>query len=101
MHACTPRYGLQDECRVLLVHGLLHLLGFDHEAGAAEAAAMAAAEQRLLRTLGWQVGRQLIASLRTAGPILGMHVSCTPHGICVVIKMRCCIVCLPRDRVRA
>lgn len=26
-------YTLLDECRVLLVHGLLHLLGYDHENG--------------------------------------------------------------------
>jgi rRNA maturation RNase YbeY len=27
------RYSLRDECRVLLVHGVLHLFGFDHELG--------------------------------------------------------------------
>jgi probable rRNA maturation factor len=27
------RYSLRDEARVLLVHGVLHLLGYDHEEG--------------------------------------------------------------------
>ena len=31
--AAERRYGLRDEARVLLVHGVLHLLGFDHEDG--------------------------------------------------------------------
>lgn len=26
-------YSLRDECRVLLIHGILHLLGYDHEHG--------------------------------------------------------------------
>ena len=41
------------ELRVLLVHGLLHVLGYDHELGALEHSEMAEAEQRLLRRLGW------------------------------------------------
>ena len=36
------------------MHGLLHLLGFDHEAGAEEAAAMERAERHILGCLGWQ-----------------------------------------------
>jgi rRNA maturation RNase YbeY len=35
----------------LLVHGLLHLLGYDHERSAAEARRMARKERRLLRVL--------------------------------------------------
>jgi ssRNA-specific RNase YbeY (16S rRNA maturation enzyme) len=27
------RHSLEQECRVLLVHGILHLLGHDHELG--------------------------------------------------------------------
>ena len=42
-------HGLLDECRVLLVHGLLHLVGFDHEEGEEEAAEMAAYEDELAR----------------------------------------------------
>jgi len=48
-------HGLRDECRVLLVHGLLHLLGFDHELSEADAETMAVAEQEMLRALGWKV----------------------------------------------
>ena len=36
------------ELDILLVHGLLHLLGWDHEEGPREARAMAVLEQRLL-----------------------------------------------------
>ncbi len=46
-------HSLRDELRVLLVHGVLHLLGYDHELSAQDEAEMAAAEQRLLRRLGW------------------------------------------------
>ena len=41
-----------DELRVLLVHGLLHLLGHDNELGEAEALAMEAEEIALLTVLG-------------------------------------------------
>ena len=37
----------------LLVHGLLHLQGYDHEKGAAEAKRMEARERRILRELGF------------------------------------------------
>ena len=43
---------LTHELRVLLVHGLLHLLGYDHETGPKDAAEMQDAEQRLLARLG-------------------------------------------------
>jgi rRNA maturation RNase YbeY len=43
---------LLDEIRVLMVHGLLHLLGHDHES-AQEWGVMAAEESRLLSSLGW------------------------------------------------
>jgi probable rRNA maturation factor len=39
------------ETRVLLVHGILHLLGYDHERSAREARRMQAMERRLLRLL--------------------------------------------------
>lgn len=48
-------HSLRDECRVLLVHGLLHLLGLDHELGEDEAEAMAEAEREMLSELGWKV----------------------------------------------
>jgi probable rRNA maturation factor len=37
----------------LVVHGLLHLQGMDHERGAAEARRMEARERRILRALGF------------------------------------------------
>jgi hypothetical protein len=39
---------------VLLVHGLLHLVGFDHEQGEQQLQSMAAQEAGLLRQLGWE-----------------------------------------------
>ena len=36
----------------LLIHGLLHLLGYDHERGTAQARKMQALERRLLEVLG-------------------------------------------------
>ena len=41
----------ETELRILLVHGVLHLLGLDHELGAREAARMARLEARLLEKL--------------------------------------------------
>ena len=54
-------YALRDEVRVLMVHGLLHLLGYDHETGAADLREMAEAEARLMARLGW-AGQGLIAA---------------------------------------
>jgi rRNA maturation RNase YbeY len=45
-------HGGSEELQVLLVHGILHLLGFDHELGGREATAMALMETRLLRAVG-------------------------------------------------
>ncbi|EIE27200.1 HAD-like protein [Coccomyxa subellipsoidea C-169] len=64
-------YGLLDECRVLLVHGLLHLLGYDHEIGVEEATAMAAAERHILDTLGWK-GEGLIAAAESSSATDGI-----------------------------
>ncbi|MCK6503600.1 rRNA maturation RNase YbeY [Myxococcota bacterium] len=50
---------LELELRVLVVHGLLHLLGHDHETGDEDAAAMRAEEARLLSLLGG--GQGLVA----------------------------------------
>ncbi len=44
-------HDLETELRVLLVHGLLHLLGHDHEVDG-EDVTMAAEENRLLQALG-------------------------------------------------
>jgi len=42
---------LQQELERLLVHGLLHLVGYDHERGADDARAMLMKEQGLLKGL--------------------------------------------------
>lgn len=42
---------LEDHLCVLLVHGLVHLLGYDHERGEDDAAMMAAMEKKLLLQL--------------------------------------------------
>ena len=49
------RHTVQDECRILLLHGLLHLLGHDHELGPDEEANMAKQEQQVMQNLGWKV----------------------------------------------
>jgi len=54
---CLPQLKLQakeqniaavDELRILLVHGVLHLAGFDHEKGERQAREMERAEKKLL-----------------------------------------------------
>ncbi len=42
---------LHQELERLLVHGLLHLIGYDHERGEAEARSMRKKEQNLLKRL--------------------------------------------------
>ena len=42
-------HGLRDELRRLLVHGVLHLLGYDHERGPRDAALMARKEKAILK----------------------------------------------------
>jgi probable rRNA maturation factor len=44
-------HSTEHELHVLLVHGVLHLLGFDHEAGGPEADRMAQEERSLLAAL--------------------------------------------------
>ncbi|CAN1219053.1 Endoribonuclease YBEY, chloroplastic [Linum perenne] len=52
---------LVDEIRILLVHGLLHLTGFDHEISEEAEAEMEKEEEVLLKSLGWR-GKGLIQS---------------------------------------
>ncbi|XP_072958883.1 endoribonuclease YBEY, chloroplastic-like isoform X2 [Typha angustifolia] len=52
---------LLDEIRILMVHGLLHLLGFDHEISKEAEAEMEKEEEHILRSLGW-TGKGLIKS---------------------------------------
>jgi len=42
----------QRELAYLVTHGMLHLLGYDHEQGEAEAAAMRGLEERVMTVLG-------------------------------------------------
>jgi rRNA maturation RNase YbeY len=54
---------LADELRALLLHGVLHLLDYDHERSAAEARRMQAMERRLRSVLR----RDRLRSSRAAG----------------------------------
>jgi probable rRNA maturation factor len=47
-HAKEHRLTLRQELDLLLVHGILHLLGFDHELGEKEDATMRRWERKLL-----------------------------------------------------
>jgi probable rRNA maturation factor len=49
------------------VHGLLHLLGYDHETGDEDAAEMREAEQRLLRNLEWKGEGLIVAAEASEG----------------------------------
>jgi probable rRNA maturation factor len=53
--ARARRTSLEEELDVLLVHGILHLIGYDHEAGASRARAMRKKEKELLEILGRRV----------------------------------------------
>ena len=50
--AAEKGIGLKDHAAHLIVHGLLHLAGHDHEAGDGEAAAMEALEIKALAQMG-------------------------------------------------
>ncbi|PWZ04269.1 Endoribonuclease YbeY [Zea mays] len=52
---------LVDEIRILMVHGLLHLLGFDHEVSKVAEEEMEKEEEHILNTLEWR-GKGLIKS---------------------------------------
>ncbi|TKW37148.1 hypothetical protein SEVIR_1G030800v4 [Setaria viridis] len=52
---------LLDEIRILMVHGLLHLLGFDHELSEEAEVEMEREEEHVLNTLEWK-GKGLIKS---------------------------------------
>jgi probable rRNA maturation factor len=66
-------HSLRDEVRVLLLHGILHLAGFDHEKDAGE---MAAREAELRRELGVETG--LIARVSRNATTIKADSSATP-----------------------
>ena len=49
--AARARISLWEEMTRLLIHGILHLLGFDHEENAAASRTMRACERRILAAL--------------------------------------------------
>lgn len=57
------RHYLRDELRILLVHGVLHLLGHDHELGVEQHQRMSVREKEILAALEWQVSLNIIVYL--------------------------------------
>ncbi|KAL2641506.1 hypothetical protein R1flu_009093 [Riccia fluitans] len=55
-------HSLLDELRILLVHGLLHVIGFDHERGPEDHKEMEEKETQILKKLGW-TGKGLISAV--------------------------------------
>lgn len=62
--ARAQRRPLEGYLRVLLIHGIVHLSGLDHERSGGEARRMARVEQRLLRRTG-PSGAGLLRSFKT------------------------------------
>lgn len=54
------KVSLHQRLRMLLIHGLLHLLGFDHERSAREAEIMFAREQELLQKIQTERGMKMV-----------------------------------------
>jgi rRNA maturation RNase YbeY len=50
-HAAADRRAVDHELAKLLIHGILHLVGYDHERGAREAHRMRRKERAILRSL--------------------------------------------------
>eukprot|EP00793_Prasinoderma_coloniale_P005245 PRCOL_00001006-RA len=66
--AAERGHTLRCELRILLLHGMLHLEGMDHELGEEEEREMAEEEQRYMAELGWD-GTGLIEAI--AAPLGG------------------------------
>lgn len=58
-------HSVQTELDVLLIHGVIHLLGLDHERGENEAAEMARLEAFLMKSLGRKTASGLIERSRS------------------------------------
>jgi rRNA maturation RNase YbeY len=82
-HLYGAEYVMYDEVRVLLVHGLLHLLGFDHELGPEAAKVMADEETKLMRMQGWQ-GQGLIEAVNSRAPLANSGCSSPASAIRLV-----------------
>ncbi|PKA57221.1 hypothetical protein AXF42_Ash002525 [Apostasia shenzhenica] len=52
--AVEKDHTLLDEVRILVIRGLLHLMGFDHNRSAEAEAELENAEELVLRSLGWE-----------------------------------------------
>jgi rRNA maturation RNase YbeY len=50
-HAAADRRAVDHELAKLLIHGILHLVGYDHERGEREARRMRRKERAILRSL--------------------------------------------------
>ncbi|KAE8665277.1 Haloacid dehalogenase-like hydrolase family protein isoform 2 [Hibiscus syriacus] len=64
---------LIDEIRILMVHGFLHLLGFDHEISEDAEEEMEEEEEFVLNSLGWK-GKGLIRSAYDAETNENLHI---------------------------
>lgn len=51
--ALSLRHGIRQEYRILYIHGLLHLLGYDHESSPLERQRMESMEKAVLEKLNW------------------------------------------------
>nr|POE61960.1 endoribonuclease ybey [Quercus suber] len=80
---------LLDEIRILMVHGLLHLLGFDHELSEEAEAEMEKEEELLLKSLGWK-GKGLIQSAYDAENSAYSHKENTDGNFCLSIMLFQC-----------
>lgn len=60
--AAEKKHSLADEVCVLLIHGILHLLGYDHETPGSQAKTMRKKEKELFRLMQGQVlkGQSLV-----------------------------------------
>ena len=69
-------YELLDEVRVLLVHGFLHLIGYDHEISVEESRRVCALSQQLLSIfLAFLYLVHVSANLLTASFLLYIEIS--------------------------
>ena len=50
-HAAADGHAVDHEVATLLIHGILHLVGYDHERGEREARRMRRKERAILRSL--------------------------------------------------